>query len=349
MADHRFFKNNGPFTLAEIADVSGAALSDETVADRVCEDVAPLDRAQDVHVSFLDNKKYLHQLKVTAAGACFVRPEMVRHAPEKTVCLVAENPYQAYALAAQKFYPEHIEVKEDRGIGAVVDETAVLGKNCNIAAGAVIGAHVKIGRNCRIGANAVIEESVEIGDDCIIGANAVLSHCLIGNRVHIYPGACIGQRGFGFAIGAEGFVSVPQLGRVVIEDDVEIGANTTIDRGAGPDTVIGTGTRIDNLVQIGHNVQIGSNCVIVAQVGISGSCEIGDFVMLGGQAGLAGHLKIGSGARIAAQSGLMRDIPAGRADYMGSPAVPMRQFMKQVAALSKLAKQKNVTVKDKES
>ncbi|TNE27377.1 MAG: UDP-3-O-(3-hydroxymyristoyl)glucosamine N-acyltransferase [Alphaproteobacteria bacterium] len=338
MADQRFFKKTGPFTLRELAGIAGASLADGAAAAKLCEDVAPLDQAQEIHVSFLDNKKYLDQFKMTAAGACFVRPELVQYAPEKTVCLVAENPYKAYALAAQKFYPEESSATAEQiAPTAVIDESASLGKACVVGPGAVIGPHVKIGKNTRIQPGVVIEEAVEIGDDCIIGSNAVLSHCLIGSRVHIYPGVCIGQRGFGFAIDPGGFVSVPQLGRVVVEDDVEIGANATIDRGAGPDTVIGSGTRIDNLVQIGHNVKIGSNCVIVSQTGISGSSEIGDFVMLGGQSGIAGHLKIGSGARIAAQSGIMRDIEPGSGDYMGSPAVPMRQFMKQVAVLSKLA------------
>jgi UDP-3-O-[3-hydroxymyristoyl] glucosamine N-acyltransferase len=149
----------------------------------------------------------------------------------------------------------------------------------------------------------------------------------------------VGRPGFGFAIDPAGFVSVPQLGRVVIEDGVEIGANTTIDRGAGPDTVIGAGTRIDNLVQIGHNVQIGRNCIIVSQTGISGSTKFGDFVMAGGQSGFAGHLTVGNGAKIAAQSGIMRDIPAG-AEVMGYPATDLKQFMRQVATLSRLSVRK---------
>jgi len=336
MADQRFFRKSGPFTLQEIAGVAGASLSDSAAAAKLCEDVATLDQAQTIHVSFLDNKKYLDQFKITTAGACFVRPELAQYAPEETVCLIADNPYKAYALAAQQFYPD-VDATEDIASNAVIDETVSLGKGCMVGAGAVIGPHAKIGQHTRILPGAVIGEAVEIGDNCIIGANAVLSHCLIGHRVHIYPGVCIGQRGFGFAIDPAGFVSVPQLGRVVIEDDVEIGANSTIDRGAGPDTVIGSGTRIDNLVQIGHNVKIGSNCVIVAQVGISGSTEIGDFVMLGGQVGVAGHLKIGSGARVGAQSGVMRDIEPGSGELMGSPVVPMRQFMRQIAVLSKLA------------
>ena len=155
----------------------------------------------------------------------------------------------------------------------------------------------------------------------------------------VYTLARIGQDGFGFAIDPAGFVKVPQLGRVIIEDSVEIGANTTIDRGAGPDTVIGQGTWIDNLVQIGHNVKIGKGCVIVSQAGISGSTIIDDFVMIGGQAGIAGHLHVGSGAKVAAQSGIMRNIPAGE-EQMGYPALPMKQFMRQIATLNRLSKKK---------
>ena len=155
----------------------------------------------------------------------------------------------------------------------------------------------------------------------------------------LYPGVRIGQDGFGFAIDPAGHVKVPQLGRVKIGNHIEIGANTTIDRGAGPDTEIGDGTWIDNLVQIGHNVRIGRGCVIVSQVGISGSTQIGDFVAIGGQAGIAGHLNIGSGARIGAQSGVMNDIPH-MSEYMGSPAFPKTQFFRQVAALNRLIKKK---------
>jgi UDP-3-O-[3-hydroxymyristoyl] glucosamine N-acyltransferase len=222
----------------------------------------------------------------------------------------------------------------------VIDPSASLGTDCVIEDGVIIGAHVKIGSRCRLQAHAVIRQGVEIGDDCDIGPHVTITHALIGNKVRLHPGACIGRQGFGFAIDpATGFTAVPQLGRVIIENDVEIGANTTIDRGAGPDTVIGQGTRIDNLVQIGHNVKIGKFCVIVAQVGISGSTQIGDFAMLGGQAGIAGHIKIGQGAKIAAQSGIMRDIGAGE-EVMGSPAVPIRQSMKQTAMLAKLVSKK---------
>ena len=336
MADTRFFKRAGPFTLRQLAEMTGCALSDAARDGQQVTDVAALAEAGAGHVSFLDNRKYLADFESTKAEACFVRPDMAGRAPQGTVCLLSPAPYHAYALAAQAFYPGE-GVRHFRAPSSVVDPSASLGRDCHVSAGVVIGQNAKIGNRCRLLPNAVIGDGVEIGDDCEIGANANLSHCILGARVKIYPGACIGQSGFGFAMSKTGFVTVPQLGRVMIEDDVEVGANATIDRGAGPDTVVGSGTRIDNLVQLGHNVKIGRNCVIVAQTGISGSTKLGDFVMTGGQSGFAGHLNIGTGARIAAQSGIMRDVPPG-VEYMGSPAVPIRQFMRQVAKLSKLTR-----------
>jgi UDP-3-O-[3-hydroxymyristoyl] glucosamine N-acyltransferase len=200
----------------------------------------------------------------------------------------------------------------------------------------VIGARAEIGAGCRIGAAAVIGEAVVLGPDCRIGPHASLSHTVAGARVYIYPGARIGQEGFGFNPGPHGFVTAPQLGRVILEDDVEVGANSTIDRGSVQDTVIGAGSRLDNLVQIGHNVRLGRCCVIVAQVGISGSTVLEDFVVVAGQAGLTGHLRIGAGARIGAQAGVMADVAAG-AEIVGSPAQPVREFFRQVATLKKLA------------
>jgi UDP-3-O-[3-hydroxymyristoyl] glucosamine N-acyltransferase len=241
-------------------------------------------------------------------------------------------------VAAQAFYPDPPPVP-GLAAGAVIDPSARLGEGCRVEPNAVIGAGAELGRACHIGANAVIGPGCVLGDGVRVGANASLSHCLIGARVRIYPGVRIGQDGFGFAPDPKGHVKVPQLGRVIIGDDVEIGANSTIDRGAGPDTVIGAGTMIDNLVQIGHNVQVGRGCVLVAQVGISGSTRLGDFVMIGGQGGLTGHLTIGSGARVAAQSGVMRDLAPGET-VMGSPAVPIREHHRQVLLLRRLAAKK---------
>lgn len=338
MADKRFFKLAGPFTIGELAAMTGAEISAPVAADKVISDVASLQDAGADQVSFFDNKKYIDSFKATKAGAVFARPEVAAAAPEGTVCLISKNPYKAYAVAAQAFYPAP-KAESFMAPSAVVDPSASIGAETFIGANAVIGRDVTIGQRCRIHANAVIEAGVVIGDDTEIYSNVYVTHALIGSRVKIYPGAVIGRPGFGFAIDMAGFLSVPQLGRVVIEDDVEIGANSTIDRGAGPDTHIGRGTRIDNLVQVGHNVKIGRNCIIVSQTGISGSTEIGDFVMIGGQAGLAGHLKVGAGAKIAAQSGIMRDIDP-QDEVMGSPAVPIKQFMRQTAFLSRSIKSK---------
>ena len=335
MADQRFFKNVGPFTLGQLAERTGAVISDPAAADKNVSDLAPLQDAGATHLSFLDNKKYLDVFKASKAAACFARPDHAAVAPAGMVCLVTANPYKAYALAAQTFYPQPAPAAF-QAASAVVDPTAVIGDNCHIDHGAVIGKNVKIGNNCFIGAQSVICDGVEMGDGCHIEARVYITHALIGRHVHIQPGAVIGSPGFGFAIDPAGFETVPQLGRVMIEDHVDIGANTTIDRGAGPDTVIGRGTRIDNLVQIGHNVQLGKQCVIVSQTGISGSTQLGDFVMTGGQVGLAGHLKIGKGAKIGAQSGVMRDIDPG-SEMMGSPAVPIRQFMRQTAVWQRIS------------
>jgi UDP-3-O-[3-hydroxymyristoyl] glucosamine N-acyltransferase len=176
-----------------------------------------------------------------------------------------------------------------------------------------------------------------MGRECRVGALASISHALLGDRVYVYPGARIGQDGFGFAMTPQGFLTVPQLGRVILEDDVEVGANSTVDRGAALDTVIGAGSRLDNLVQIGHNVRLGKCCVVVAHAGISGSTVVDDFVQIGAQAGLAGHLRIGRGARIGAQAGIMSDLEPG-AEVVGSPAMPVREFFRNVAVLRRLAR-----------
>lgn len=336
MPDHKFFERSRAFTLSEIAELSGAELGAGAAPDYVLEDVAALDGAGSEDLSFLDNVKYKEQFLSTKAGACFVHPDFAELAPEGLQLLLSPTPYKSYALAAQAFYPDN----KPEGVvspHAAIDKTATIGENCTIEAGAVIAEGVVLGDACWVEAGAVIGRNVQIGSHCRIGSNSTLSHCMIGDYSRLYPGVRVGQDGFGFAIDPKGHVKVPQLGRVIIEGHVEIGANTTIDRGAGPDTVIGQGTWIDNLVQIGHNVKIGRGCIIVSQAGVSGSTMIEDFVALGGQTGVAGHLRIGMGARIAAKSGVMKNVPAGE-EQMGYPAVPMRQYMKQVALLKRLIK-----------
>jgi UDP-3-O-[3-hydroxymyristoyl] glucosamine N-acyltransferase len=338
MADPRFFARAGPLTLAFLAERTGAMLRGATAGSVLLRDVAPLETAGPDEVSFLDNRRYADAFARSRAGAAFVHPDLVDRAPAGMALLVTPLPYRAYALAAQAFYPPP-PVRPGIAPSAVMDPTARLGSDCEIGHHVVIGAGAEVGAGSLIGANTVIGEGVVIGISARIGANVSLSHCLIGARATLHPGVRIGQDGFGFAVGTAEPVKVPQLGRVIIGDDVEIGANTTIDRGAGPDTVIGNGTMIDNLVQIGHNVVIGRCCVLVAQVGISGSTKLDDFVMIGGQGGLAGHLSIGKGARIGAKSGIMRDVGAGET-VLGYPAVPIREFWRQTALLKRLADKK---------
>lgn len=343
MADPRFFKRAGPFSLADIAKAGKAELHQGADPNFKIEDVATLDAAASSNLSFLDNRKYLQQFAESKAGACVVHPDLASRAPKGMHLLLSKNPYKSYALIAQHFYPK-AESSAFRHPNAVVDPTAKIGDGCHIGPNAVIGANAELGARCRIEANAVIGEGVVLGADTTVMPGATLSHCILGARCIVYTGARIGQSGFGFAPDVPAPVKVPQLGRVVIGDDCEIGANTTIDRGALTDTEIGSGTMIDNLVQIGHGVRIGKSCVIVSQVGISGSTVIEDYVMLGGQVGLAGHINIGKGAKVAAQSGVMRDVAPGET-IGGYPAVPIKQWHRQTALLNKqLSKPKKEAV-----
>ncbi len=331
--DPRFFARTGPHSLEAVTAAAGLPAPSVSL---VLSGVAPLQTASPDQVSFLDNRRYASALATTGAGAVLVHPDMVPRVPAGTVALPTEEPYAAWALVAALFHPP---APPCPGIhpAAVVAPDARLDPTAEIGPLAVIGARAEIGPRCRIGPGVVIGEGVVLGPECRIGALASLSHALLGARVAVYPGARIGQDGFGFAVTPAGFRSVPQLGRVVLEDDVEVGANTTIDRGSLHDTVIGAGSRLDNLVQIGHNVRLGRGCVIVAQVGISGSTILEDQVMIGGQAGLIGHLRIGRGARIGAQAGVMSDV-AEAAEVIGSPAMAVRDFFRQVAALRRLVR-----------
>ncbi len=331
--DPRFFQRAGPHTLAAVAD---AAAGEAPPRRLRLTGVAPLQTAGPTEVSFLDNRKYAPALEQTRAGAVIVHPDMVDRVPSGTVPITTEQPYVAWARVAALFHPLP-PLRPGVHPAAVVDAAAQVDPSAEIGPLAVIGAGAEIGPRCRIAPFAMIGEGVVLGPDCRIGAHASLSHALVGMRVYVYPGARIGQEGFGFAISPDGFLTVPQLGRVVLEDDVEVGANTTIDRGSLHDTVIGAGSRLDNLVQIGHNVRVGRGCVIVAQAGISGSTILEDHVVLAAQAGLTGHLRIGRGVRIGAQAGVISDLPAG-VEVVGSPAQPRRAFFREVAVLRRLVR-----------
>ena len=339
MVDTRFHDRLKSFSAKQIAEITGATIASGGYEAVVFDDVTPLDKAGSANLSFLDNVKYKDDFANTKAGACFVSENMSHLAPDNVCLFITPTPYKAYALAARAFYPEeNLGNSIDKG-AYVSDEAVIDDNNVVVEAGAVIKDGVQIGAGCWIEAGAVIGKNVVVGQNCRIGTNASISHSIIGDNVRIYPGCCIGQDGFGFAIDTAGYIKVPQLGRVIIEDGVEIGANTTIDRGSGPDTIIGAGSWLDNLVQIGHNVKIGKCCVIVSQVGVAGSTVLDDFVMMGGQVGIAGHLKIGKGAKIAAKSGVTKNVAPG-AEMMGYPAVPIKQFMRQIVHLNRLIKKK---------
>ncbi len=341
MAKICFFLPTVAPSLAEVATWCSAALASQDDAGRVISDVAALDQAGPGDLTFLDNPKYLDVFQSTRASAALVAPRHVDAAPAGCAVLVTQEPYRAMAMVMAKLFPGAVRpgsVFNESGVSpaAFVHASARLEAGVIVDPGAVIGRGAEIGAGTIIGPNAVIGPEVRIGRDGAVGASTTIVAALIGDRVIIHPGAHIGQDGFGFALGPRGHVKVPQIGRVVIQDDVEIGAGVTIDRGANRDTVIGEGAKIDNLVQIGHNVVIGRHAVLVSQSGVSGSSTVGDFAALGGQAGIAGHLKVGAGAQVAAAAGVMTDIPAGER-WAGAPAKPVREFFREVAALKKLA------------
>jgi UDP-3-O-[3-hydroxymyristoyl] glucosamine N-acyltransferase len=333
VGDARFYTRSGPYNLAEVA---AAANGTTAKSDRELTGVAPLQAAGPDEVSFLDNRRYASALEKTRAGAVIIHPDMVDRVPASTIPIITTATYEGWARVAALFHPL---APPNPGVHptAFVAPNAAVDVTAEIGPFACIEPHVQIGPRCRIGPYASIGSGVSVGEDCRVGAHASVSHALLGSRVCLHPGVRVGQEGFGFATTKAGFLTVPHLGRVIIEDDVEVGANSTIDRGSIQDTVIGAGSRLDNLVQIGHNVRLGRCCVIVAQVGISGSTVLEEFVQVGGQAAMAGHLHIGRCAQIGAQAGVISDVPAG-AILLGSPAQSRREFFRQVVTLKRMAR-----------
>jgi len=336
MVDGRFFTIGLSMTLREAAAATGADLAPGGMAERVVSGVASLRLATENEVAFLTKPSMSATFERSRAAACFVTPDLAAQLDPQRNLLVIADPRSGHARLARLLHPE-AAARPDISPTAVIDPTAMLGGKVSVGHGAVIGAHAEIGAGSVIDAGAVIDKGVVIGPGARIGAQVTISHALIGARVTILPGARIGQAGFGYQPGPRGLEPVPQLGRVIIDDDVDIGANTTIDRGAGEDTWIGTGTKIDNLVQIAHNCRIGAHCVIASQVGLSGSVSLGDGTILAGQVGIADHLTIGAGARVAAKAGVMRDIPAG-ATHGGYPSRDIRQWHRSTAALERLTR-----------
>jgi UDP-3-O-[3-hydroxymyristoyl] glucosamine N-acyltransferase len=314
-----FFERAGPFSLRAMAEAAGASPAGEVDLDTKIKDVRPLDAAGRGDLSFLDNPKYLPLFAHTGATACLVAPKFAGQAPAGTAALVTTEPYRGFAKVLALFYPDALKPKATRNGASApfdgIDRSARLEDGVAIEPGAVIGPEASIGRGTTIAAGTVIGYRVYVGRDCYVGPNATVTHALVGNRVTIHAGASIGQDGFGFAMGRAGHQKVPQIGRVIIQDDVEIGANTTIDRGALRDTVIGEGTKIDNLAQIGHNV--------------------------------VGHVKIGAGAQIAGSSNVRGNVPPG-VRWGGTPAKPTRLWFRELTILRQLAERKDLKFDDKD-
>lgn len=343
MSDPVFFRLAAPLSLADIAALTGARIATGDPAALIT-GVAPLDRAGHGDLVFLDNPRYAAEIGMTRATACLVSQRFADRVPEGVAALVTPQPYQSVAAVTAKLFPSASRpgsVFEASGIshGAMVHPQARLEPGVTVDPGAVVGPGAEIGAGTVVCSTAVIGPNVRIGRDCSIGPGATVLNALVGDRVILHGGVRIGQDGFGFALGMKGHVKVPQVGRVIVQNDVEIGANSTVDRGANRDTVIGEGTKIDNLVQIGHNVVIGRHCVIVAQVGIAGSVTVEDFVALGGQVGVVGHVRIGAGSQIAGSSNVAGDVPPG-SRWGGTPAKPVKEWFRELTLVSNLAKRK---------
>ena len=332
MSDPVFFRSRGPLALAAIAELTGATVP-EGKSGAVFSGAMPLDIAGPQDITFYENPKYAEQLAASDAGACFVSEKLAAAVPSHIVCVVTPKPYMAFVKTARALFADDLRplsIVGTRGVDpeASVHEDARLEDGVVVDPGAVIGADAEIGAGTIVGANVVVGTNVRIGRDCSIGPGASITHALIGDRVILHAGVRIGQDGFGYIPGVD-HLKVPQLGRVIVQNDVEIGAGSTVDRGGGRDTVIGEGTKIDNLVHVAHNVAIGRHCLIAGHAGISGSVTLGDYVMLGGKVGISDHVNIGDHAQIIASSGVMHDVPA-RQTWGGAPAKPQREYFREV-------------------
>jgi len=343
MTEPFYFEPARKLTVGDIVRLTGAEARDGTPLDRPIGDVAPIDRAGPCDLTFFDNAKYVDQFMATRAGACLLTKRFENKAPKGVAVLLARDPYRAFVTVMRELYPDALRPSslfDAKGVapGTFVHASARLENGVVVDPGAVIGPRAEIGAGTVIGPNAVIGPKVRIGRDCSIGAATTLMHCLIGDHVLIHPGCHLGQDGFGYVVDKGAHLKVPQIGRVIVQDNVEIGAGTTVDRGAIRDTVIGEGTKIDNLVQVGHNVVIGRHCILVAQTAISGSATLEDLVVLGGRVAVNNHVTIGEGAQIAATSNVNGDVPAG-ARWGGTPAKPVKQWFRELLLVERLAQE----------
>lgn len=337
MPDPRFFGPARPFDVQDLIDWTGATCSDVVGLDKACSGISDLKDGGDGKLCYLVD---INSHIADNIAVCFTTEPLAERLPANTIVLVTNNPVLAFAVSVNQIYPTvpgHSIGPTRDSSGSIIADSSQTGLGCSIAAGSFIGPNVLIGDNCIIASGAVLGAGVKIGDNCVIGANVSITFSILGDNAVIHQGASIGQDGFGFTFDEVNatHTKIPHLGRVVIKNDVEVGANTTIDRGSLGDTIIGDGCRIGDLVHIAHNVEIGRRAIIVAQVGISGSCKIGDDVILAGQVGIADHVVIGSKVRVAAKSGVIKDVAEGES-VMGYPAKPIKRFWRETVALGRL-------------
>ena len=348
MTDPQFFQTAGPFSLGKVLAHLGLDLdASATLPDPnlLLSDVAPLSEAAPLHLSFYHNPAYASALKTTKAGAVLVPAEALPLVPAGTAAIAVADPYRSYGQIAALFHPTQVAVQ------TVIDPSARVAEDAQLGEGVVIGAFTSIGEGAKIGAGTVIEAQVSVGPGvvlgraCHVGAGVSLSHAVIGDRVHFKPGARIGQSGFGWALNHSGaddglHQRIPQLGRVMIGDDVEIGANATVDRGSGPDTTIGAGTVLDNHCLIAHNVHIGRRCVMAGFSGVAGSGILEDDVIVGARVSILGHLRVGAKTIVMAGSQVTKSFPAGLR-LSGVPAQEHRQYLREQATLRRLTQQQD--------
>ncbi len=335
MADPRFYRREGPFALSHLAELVGL---DGVTGDIELANIASLEIAGRDALSFFSDPKRAEALATTQAGAILIKAEHANLCPDTALAVVCPDPYRAMAQVSQIFYPDAAQSRPMGGVAAtqLIHPSAKIGNNVSIAPNVSIGAGAEIGDGCSLGAGVCIGHGVVLGRDCTVLPNTSLAYALIGDRVIIHSGATVGSDGFGFAAGAS-HLKIPQLGRVIVQADVEIGANASIDRGAFGDTMIGEGSKLDNLVHLAHNVQLGRHCFITACCAVAGSSVLGDYVQMGGCAAVGGHITIGDRCVISAQSAVLRSFPAD-SQIAGSPGRLRSELYRELALVSRLRK-----------
>ena len=327
MSENQFFEKRGPFPLREIIKVIGCSGDFSQENNFEISSFESLDNASTNDMTFLNSIKYQELSLKTKAAACITSPNLSKFLPKKCIKLDVKNVLFAVTQVAKMFYPNADMDIPDENL-STSNEVRNLYPDVKFGKNVLIGKNVKIGKNSHIASNSIIESNVHIGENCVVGSFVTIRNSLILDNVYIQDGSKIGVKGFGFIPNKNKNTRTPHIGKVILEEGVEVGANSTIDRGSLSNTVIGKNTFLDNQVHVAHNVHIGKNCMIAGQVGFAGSTTVGDNVVIGGQAGISGHLVIGNNVKIGGGSGVINNIP-DNSQVMGYPAIPLKDFVKQ--------------------